>query len=110
MSSYQKEELRFGDLMLLLEKHTTLVIFIGISDQLSLKARDLVFNFFRNKEEKVLYLHYDKNKSLMLDLNIRKIPVILIFRNMELEKSFYMPNLLEELKNYYENPNFRQST
>lgn len=101
--NYQKEEIKFGDLMVLLEKHPTLFLFVGIGDDLSLRAKSVVFGFFRNKpNEKVVYLHYDQNKSLMIDLNIRKIPALLIFRNMELETTLYMPTLLKDLEKYYE--------
>lgn len=97
------KDIKFGTLLVMLEKNPNLVVFSGIRDSLSIKANEIVKNFFKDSTQEVLYLNYDENKSLMLDLNIRKIPVVIIFKNMEIDRLLYMPNLQQELENYYGN-------
>lgn len=102
MIAYLDKEIKFGDLLTILEKDKNIVLFVGITDSLSIKAKEIVYSFFKDRHEKVFYLHYDRNKSLMIDLNIRKIPVVVIFKNMDVHKMIYMPTMQEELEKYYE--------
>jgi len=45
------------------------------------------------------FIDYDKNKRFVIDLNIRFIPTILIYKNGELVKSLKLPITIDQIKN-----------
>lgn len=91
---------KFGDLMHILEQSPNMIVFIGTNDFLSSQAKVMAFEL--KDQYPVIYLNYDRNKSLMIDLNIRRVPVILFFKNMDLQKEMYPPFLKESVVKAYE--------
>ena len=86
--------------MHILEQSPNMIVFIGTNDFLSSQVKVMAFEL--KDQYPVIYLNYDRNKSLMIDLNIRRVPVILFFKNMDLQKEMYPPFLKESVVKAYE--------
>lgn len=81
----------------LLQKYPNLIVVIGINDSKSSEVKKVV----ADTNIRHLYLNYDLNKSLMIDLNIRRVPVVLFFKNMDIVKEIYPPMTAETIKETY---------
>lgn len=72
----------FGDLITILQKTPNLIVIIS-NNSIKFAVVKNIEQQLANAGYNTLYLTYDDNKSLMLDLNIRSVPVVIFFKNMD---------------------------
>ncbi|MCX8008816.1 MAG: hypothetical protein N3A54_03895 [Patescibacteria group bacterium] len=101
---YSSKEYKFGDFMEFVISNKYTAVFIGINDLLSSKSwNEFDRSLLGNKNIASLSLNYDQNKSLMLDLNIKRVPIIQLYKEGTLVEEVYPPKIkTSELEGLYE--------